>query len=269
MADIRTENDVLVGIANGRELRADVFRPESVEGPLPGILLLPGGGWQRCVRASMVERYGNRMAQRGFVSVVGEYRVMDEAPWPAQIQDVKAAIRWMRANSEELGIDPSRIIVEGNSAGGHLALLAAGSSGVAEFEGDAGNAGVSSDVASVIAIYPVTDMHERVTRPGIEKMFGPSPSSEVINGATPLNCVGPEYPPTMLVHGTADNSVPHSMSMRMYEALEKAGVPVDLHLYAGQDHIFDPNPIFAEPIADSMALFISRYAPARVGAGAA
>ena len=268
MADIRIEENVLIGIADGRELRADVFRPEPMNGPLPGLLLVPGGGWRTCFRAPMFEMYGSRMAKRGFVCVVNEYRVMDEAPWPAQIQDVKASIRWMRANSGQLGIDPSRIIVAGGSAGGHLSLMVAGSSGVAEFEGTSGNSGVSSEVAASISFYPVTDMEERVTRPGIEKLFGPSPSPEVVKGASPLHYARPQHPPTMLVHGTADKVVPPFMSIRMYEALEKAGVPVDLHLYAGQEHMFDQDPIFAEPMADAMALFISRYVPAPVVAGA-
>ena len=87
--------------------------------------------------------------------VGAEYRVMSEAPWPAQIQDVKANIRWMRANHEMLGIDPSLIVVAGKSAGGHLALLAAGTPDAPEFEGDGGNSGISSEVTAVIGSSPV------------------------------------------------------------------------------------------------------------------
>ena len=73
-----------------------------------------------------------------------------------------------------------------------------------------------------------------------------------------------DYPPTLLVHGTADTRVPHAMTMQLYQALEQAGVPVDLYLYAGQDHFFDQEPQFSTAIADAMALFMARYVPARV-----
>jgi dipeptidyl aminopeptidase/acylaminoacyl peptidase len=79
-----------------------------------------------------------------------------------------------------------------------------------------------------------------------------------------MTYVNRDYAPTLLVHGTADDRVPHTMTMGMFQALEQAGVPVDLHLYAGQDHFFDQEPRFCDAIADAMACFIARYVPARV-----
>src|SRR5919109_1747151 len=152
MTDMGIEENVVVHNVGGRELKVDIFRPANPSGPVQGLLFLPGGGWQTANRAPLKERYGIRMAQRGYVCVTGEYRVMDEAPWPAQIQDVKATIRWMRAHSESLGIDPAAIIVGGKSAGGHLALLAAATRGLDEFGSDGGNPTVSSDVAAVIGV---------------------------------------------------------------------------------------------------------------------
>src|ERR671919_1456730 len=143
MTEIRLEENVVVHNVGGRELTVDIFAPAKPLGPVQGLLFLPGGGWQTANRAPLKERYGIRMAQRGYVCIAGEYRVMDEAPWPAQVQDVKAIIRWMRANSKNLGIDSSRIVIGGKSAGGHLALLAAGTRGVTEFEGNGGSGTVS------------------------------------------------------------------------------------------------------------------------------
>ncbi len=204
------------------------------------------------------------MAQHGYVCVAGEYRVMDEAPWPAQIQDVKATIRWMRANSERLGIDASAIIVGGKSAGGHLALLAAGTRGMDAFEGDSGHTTVSSEVAAAIGVAPVADVTEWARRPALAKLFGENPSGEVVEAASPIAHVNGAYPPTLLVHGTADTRVPHAMTIRMYQALEQAGVPVDLYLLAGQDHFFDQESQFSGAVADAMAFFIARYVPVRV-----
>ena len=266
MANVRTEKNVVVHQAGGRALRADIFRPANPTGPVQGLLFLPGGGWQTADRAPLKERYGVRMAERGYVCVTGEYRVMDEAPWPAQIQDVKATIRWMRANSERLGVDPAAIVVGGKSAGGHLALLVAGTRGVGAFEGDGGNTAVGSEVAAVIGVAPVADLTEWARRPTMAKLFGENPAAETVRAASPLAHVNGDYPPTLLVHGTADTRVPHAMTVRMYQALEQAGVSVDLHLYAGQDHFFDQEPQFCDAIADAMALFIARYVSARVAA---
>src|SRR5688572_6481171 len=104
MTDIEIEENVVVHHVGGRELKVDIFRPGNTPGIVQGLLFLPGGGWQTANRAQLKDRYGVRMAAQGYVCVTGEYRVMDEAPWPAQIQDVKATIRWMRANCESLGI---------------------------------------------------------------------------------------------------------------------------------------------------------------------
>jgi acetyl esterase/lipase len=264
MTNVRIEENVVIHRVGGHELQVDIFRPEPTPGPVQGLLFLPGGGWQTANRAPLKERYGLRMAQRGFVCVAGEYRVMDEAPWPAQIQDVKATIRWMRANSEHLGIDPAAIVVGGKSAGGHLALLAAGTRGLGEFEGDSSNTTVSSDVAGVVGVAPVADLTEWARRPTMAKLFGENPAAETIKAASPIAHVKGDYPPTLLVHGTADSRVPHAITMRMYQALEQAGVPVDVHLYAGQDHFFDQEPRFCDAIADAMAFFITRYVPERL-----
>ena len=261
MTNVSVEENVVIHTVAGRALTVDIFRPVDSQGPVQGLLFLPGGGWQTANRAPLKERYGIRMAQRGYVCVTGEYRVMDEAPWPAQIQDVKATIRWMRANSERLGIDPAAIVVGGKSAGGHLALLAAGTRGVDAFEGDGGNSTVSSEVAAVIGVAPVADLTEFARRPSMARLFGANPAAEVITAASPLTYAHKDYPPTLFVHGTADDRVPHTMTMQMYQALEQAGVPVDLHLYAEQDHFFDQEPQFSAAVADAMAFFMARYVP--------
>jgi acetyl esterase/lipase len=160
MTDVRIEENVVIHTVAGRALTVDICRPASLLGPVPAVLFLPGGGWQTANRGPLKERYGRRLAQHGYVCVVGEYRVMDEAPWPAQIDDVKATLRWMRANSAPLGIDPAGIVVGGKSAGGHLALLAAGTQDLAAFADNGGDTTVSNDVAAVIGVAPVADMVE-------------------------------------------------------------------------------------------------------------
>ena len=93
------------------------------------------------------------------------------------------------------------------------------------------------------------------------RLFGDNPAAETVKAASPITYANRNYPPTLLVHGTADDRVPHAMTMRMYQALEQAGVPVELHLYAGQDHFFDQEPLFSAAVADAMAFFMARYVP--------
>jgi acetyl esterase/lipase len=260
MSNLRIEENVGIRTVAGRTLSVDIFYPENPPGPVPSLLFLPGGGWRTADRAPLKERFGLHMAEQGYLFVAGEYRVMDEAPWPAQIQDVKAIIRWMRAHHEQLGIDPSAIVLGGKSAGGHLALLAAGAQGVDAFEANSQHPEVGSEVAAVIGIAPVSDLTEWARRPTMAPLFGDHPSADVIRAASPISYAGPAYPPALLIHGTADETVPHRMTVAMYEALVQAGVPVDLQLYAGQDHFFDREPRCGEAVAHAMAFFMSRYA---------
>lgn len=257
---VTIEEGVVFGTGGSRELRCDVFRPADAAGPLPGVLLVHGGGWRTGDR-SQLRGYGILLGREGYVCVASEYRLIPEAPWPAQIHDVKAAIRWMRANAAELGIDPDRIAVEGNSAGAHLALLAAGTPGVAELEGDGGHAGTPTDVAAAIGIYaPTLFSHEEQRRGAVTlAALTDLASSEAASAASPMSHVTAGFPPTLLIHGTKDELVPVHASLVMYEALAEAGVPTELHLYAEQPHAFDAIPEFGRQCAAEMLLFLNRY----------
>lgn len=215
----------------------------------------------------MKDRYGIKMAERGVVCIAGEYRVMTEAPWPAPIHDVKTIIRWMRDSAESLGIDPDRICAGGSSAGGHLALLAAGTPDSDDLEPSYFD-GVSSAIAAAVGVYPVCDMVPTAESLDLAELFPDGVTEAALRAASPISHVHPGYPPTLLVHGTSDVRVDYRLTVRMYDALEDAGVPVDLQLYSGQDHVFDREDRYSGPIADAMALFIQRYVPAEVGAAA-
>ncbi|MBK8654068.1 MAG: alpha/beta hydrolase [Haliscomenobacter sp.] len=138
-----------------RELHADVFRPAKA-GKYPALIMVHGGGW-RSGNKSMQVPMAEMIAQRGFVTVAVEYQLSLEAPYPAAVYNIKAAIRWMRANADAYGIDPNRIAISGCSAGGHLAALVGLTNGVARFEGDLGNPGFSSAVQAILNIDGVVD----------------------------------------------------------------------------------------------------------------
>ena len=257
---VTIENDVVFGTGGGRDLRCDIYTPPGGATDAGCVVLVHGGAWRQGDRTQL-RGYGILLGRAGYVCVAPEYRLTPESPWPAQIHDVKAAVRWVRANADRLGIDPERIAVEGNSAGAHLALLAAGTQDEAEFEGDGGHPGVSTHVAAVIGVYPpVLFAHGERLKGAVPLMaLSDAADIEVARLASPVSHVTADFPPTMLVHGTHDTTVPAKASLVMYEALVDAGVPVELHMYAEQPHAFDALPAFGRQVAAEMQLFLGRY----------
>ena len=257
---VTIEEGVVFGTGGGRELRADVYVPPGEVREAPAVLLVHGGGWRGGDR-SQLRGYGILLARRGYVCVASEYRLVPESPWPAQIHDVKTALRWVRANAGNLGVDPMRIAIEGNSAGAHLALLAAGTPNDPLFEGDGGNAGVPTDVVAAVGVYaPTLFWHDEPERGGLPiVVLHHEPTTALARAASPLTHVTPAFPPTLLIHGTADTVVPPMASIRMYEELVGAGVPVELHMYAEMAHAFDADPEFGRQCAAEMLLFLDRY----------
>ncbi len=254
---VRVEDGVVFGRGSGRALRCDVYYPPEAVRKGIGVLLLHGGGWQSGDR-SQLKGYGILLGRRGYTCVASEYRLTGEALWPAQIEDVKSALRWMRANADALRIDPEKIVIEGNSAGGHLALVAAGAAGVPEFEGDGGNEGVSTGVAAAIAFYPPTGL-ERRSWGGLPVLFGPDAATETLKAASPLTYATRAYPPTLIIQGNADEIVPAREATAMYEALHDAGAPVELHMFANQPHGFDADPRLGRECAGIMVSFLERF----------
>jgi acetyl esterase/lipase len=236
-----------------RELTCDIFRPPSDVANGAGILLLHGGAWQRGDR-NQLRAYGIHLAREGFVCVTASYRLTGEAAWPAQMDDVHAALRYMHGNARALGIEPERIAAIGASAGGHLALLAA--------------AGAFTDAApiklrAVVAFFPPTllsprDAIEEGAVPALA-LLGEHDTPEASEAASPLRYVSPKFPPTLLLHGNADELVPAKASMRMYEALLAARVPAELHMVADQPHAYVLQRDFHRLSVQIIALFLRRY----------
>jgi acetyl esterase/lipase len=269
---VTIENDVVFGTGGGRELRCNIYRPPDQRPNAPAVLLVHGGGWAQGDR-SQLHGYGILLGRVGYLCVACEYRRSGESKWPAQIHDVKAALRWMRANAGELGIDPEKIAVSGNSAGGHLALIVGGTPNLPEFEGEGGNASVSTDVAAVIAFYAPAALSRVAGDPDgtLKALMGEHPTTEAMRGVSPVSHVSASFPPTMLIHGTKDELVPTEASLRMYRDLSAAGVDTELHIFAGEPHGFDAQPALGRQCASIMSLFLDRYVVNRAAqtAGAA
>ena len=262
---VAVERDVVVATGGGRDLHADVYRPAEPNGA--GVLMIHGGGWREGSK-DMLPPQANVLGRHGFTCVAVEYRLTPESPWPAQIHDAKAAMRWFRANAEGLGVQSDRIAVSGNSAGGHLALMLAGTVGAPAFEGEGGNPGVDTAVAAVIAVYPPVLFHlgERTSGANAATaLLGDAPTGAAAAAASPIETVHAAFPPTFFLHGNADSVVPVSASINMYNALCRAGARAEMHIYAEQPHGWARWPAWVEPTMTEAAVFLERYvvAPAR------
>jgi len=256
---MKTEKDVLYGTGGDRDLRLDIYRPEKKNHNHTAVLLLHGGAW-RFGDKSMMEIFGPELARHGFVVLAPEYRLLGQAPWPAQIEDVKTSILWTKTKADSLGIDPEKVVVQGFSAGGHLALMAGGTPDSSDFKGK-GNGIISDCVAAAVAFFPVIEFTIDTLRPGMSrasKLLGESPSEEEAQKASPIHYVSRQFPPTFLLHGTADDTISCLSSQRMFDALHAKGVMTELHLYPGHIHEFARLPSMVAPTQAEIALFLKR-----------
>ena len=229
---------------DGQHLKLDLATPKEGGGPFPAVICIHGGGF----RAGKRESYDGlclRLAQRGYVAMTVSYRLAPKYPFPAAVHDVKAAVRWARANAGRCKIDPGRIGVTGGSAGGHLAQFLGVTAGVKQFEGDGGNPEQSSRVACVVNVYGPSDF---------TKSYGKSvDAAEVLPlflggnleqarrrhiEASPLYWVTPDAAPTLCIHGTDDKYVAHEQAVWLVDKLKASAVEAELLTLEGAGHGF-------------------------------
>jgi acetyl esterase/lipase len=211
---------------DGHKVLLDVFTPEKEGGPWPVVVWIHGGGWRRGDKEGCPHM---ELVKQGFCAAVSiNYCLTDVAPMPAQIEDCKAAIRFLRANATKYNLDPDRIGVYGGSAGGHLAALVGTSAGVKELETQGGNFEYSSRVQAVCDWYGPSDL-TKMKGDVIESLLGglPEEKKDLARLCSPLTHVSPDDPPFLIMHGDDDSTVPHDHSVWLAEALEEAGVAVE------------------------------------------
>lgn len=227
-----------------QHLQLNLARPKDGAGKRPTVLCIHGGGF----RAGKRERWDKlcqQLAGKGYVAATVTYRLAPKYQFPAAVHDVKAAVRWLRANSEKYGIDPDRIGVVGDSAGGHLVQFLGVTGDVAQFEGDGGHADQSSRVTCVVNYYGPSDF---------TKSYGKSvDAAEVLplwlGGddtkehhrhilASPLYWVTPHAAPTLFIHGTKDPYVAYEQAVWIHDKLKAADVETELLTLEGAGHGF-------------------------------
>lgn len=245
-AGVKSHRD-LVYVEGGHERhKLDLHLPEKADGPLPLIIWVHGGGWQTGSKDGCPPLRGGYI-ERGYAVASINYRLSGHAVFPAQIEDCKAAIRWLRAHAREYGLDAKRFGVWGSSAGGHLVALLGTSGDVKEFDVGA-NLDQSSRVQAVCDYYGPTDFVVFVTTPGYERhATADAPEAKLIGRAVlenkakaarvnPITYVSKDDPPFLIVHGDQDPTVPMNQSQLLFQALKKTGVSAHFHTIHGAGH---------------------------------
>jgi acetyl esterase/lipase len=244
---VTLERDVEYGKAGDRSLKLDMLLPKKPsQTPLPLVVYIHGGGWNGHDKTEGYEPVGPLVASGNYVGATVEYRFTSVAPWPAQIHDCKAAIRWLRANAKKYNIDPERIAVWGVSAGGHLVSMLGTSGDRKELEGQNGTPGESSRVSCVVDVCGPVDLPNM--RPEEQKVYamldhllgGPmAERMDVARAASPITYVSKDSPPFLMVHGNLDTQVPYNQSETFCAALKAAGADATLlRIEGGKHHSF-------------------------------
>ncbi|MFN2464045.1 MAG: alpha/beta hydrolase [Candidatus Dormibacteria bacterium] len=237
----------------GRALRMWLFSRGERSRRQPGVVFVHSGGWFQGTPFVHM-RHAYELAQLGYVTATIEYRLEPEGTvWDA-LADTKCAVRYMRANAAELGLDGDRLAIAGGSAGGHLAAMTAMTPG--RYEGAGGNHAVSSAVQAVMMLYPMVDLRActGILVESIARIVGPDPA--VLDELSPITHVRPGVPPVLTINGDPDSLTPLAMSQRFHRELEAAGVFNRLVVLPGQEHGFDISPAGWQLSFDPMVSFL-------------
>lgn len=231
------EKDIVYGTGGGEPLHLDIAYPKENKEPRACVVFIHGGGWRGGNFKGHVPQI-LQFAQQGFVSATVQYRLVPKASFPAQIEDVKCAVRFLRANSDKYHLDPKRIGAVGFSAGAHLSMLLGTMDKADGLEGDGGHADQSSKVQAVVAFFGPTDLTQPDFPEAVGKMItdftGDYP--EGTKKASPITYVDAQDAPLLIYHGTKDQLVPWNQAVMMSDALTKVGVPGRVELMLGAAH---------------------------------
>jgi acetyl esterase/lipase len=264
----KIERDVTYGMTDGVALKMDIYYPKVANGAVPAVLYVHGGGWTRGdKRAGVGTEDIPELATRGYLVAAINYRLAPQYKFPAQIEDVKCAVRFLRANAAAYGIDPNHIGAWGGSAGGHLVALLGVTDATAGFEGNGDYADQSSRVQAVVDMFGPTDLSavfQGAAPPLMVQVFGTTDkNSDIIKRASPVTWVSSDDPPFLILHGEKDTLVPLSQSEIFYDRLVAASVPATLITVKNAGHGFVPAGGIIEPsrteITKMIADFFDKY----------
>lgn len=233
--------DVTYGTAAGEDLKLDLASPKGLDHAVPAIVVIHGGGWMAGKRQDMTSIAKNA-ASHGYVAATISYRFAPKHRFPAQIEDSKCAVRYLRAHAKELNIDPKQIGAMGVSAGAHLSMMLGAMDSSDAMEGNGGNAEQQSKVQAVVSfVGPVNLAREDYTETQtqiLEAFFGANPKQKQAECrlASPITYLNKGDAPMLCFFGTKDPLVSNDQAFQIAGALTDAGVPGRVEMIVGAGH---------------------------------
>lgn len=260
----RDLKDITYATVDGKALGVDLHLPAGAKSP-PLVVYLHGGAWQSGTKA----QYPAFLVERGFAVASLDFRSTNEAPFPANVHDVKAGIRFLRAKARDYGYRTDRIAIVGASSGGHLAALVGVTNGNAELEGAEGDhRDQSSNVQAIVSYFGASNLTTilaqstpwgvQIREPALQKLFGGTAQQkpELARLASPVFHVDRRDPPLFLLHGDQDNQMPINQMHELDGAYAAAGLKAETLVLHGVGH--DSAPFFQGEPADRVAAFLKR-----------
>jgi acetyl esterase/lipase len=249
--DVIVEKDIIYGKGGDVELKLDLARPAKGRGRFPALIFMNGSWWgyYATINRNQCSPQIREAAERGYVAVTVDHRKISvreddktKYPFPAQVYDVKCAVRWLRANAKKYKINPKRIGSVGWSSGGHLALMLGLTDPSEGLEGECGNLEYSSRVQAVVCMAGITECislyDESSSRLPIEYLLGGTPDEvpEQYKRASPLTYVSEDDPPVLTIQGDRDTSVPPKQAELLDAKMKEVGVSHTLILKKDEGH---------------------------------
>lgn len=260
----RAFKDVVYATAGGKPLALDLYMPGNVEHP-PLVVWLHGGAWT----SGNKSQYPTFLVERGFAVASLDFRSTNEARFPANVHDIKAGIRFLRAKAEEYGYRSARIAIAGASSGGHLAALVGTTNGNQDLEGNEGDhLDVSSNVQAIVSYFGASDLTTILAQstpdglavrvPALQRLFGspPDKAPQLAQLASPVFQVDPTDPPLYLLHGDNDLQMPVNQALELQGVYQDAGLKVQLMILHGVGH--QGEPFFQGKPVDNVVTFLKR-----------
>ena len=264
-AEIEVTPDIVYGTGAGEELQLDLAMPKGLDHRVPAIVLIHGGGWTGGKRQDMTEIM-KRAAKDGYVAATVSYRFTPKHRFPSQIEDVKCAVRYLRANADALHIDPDRIGAIGISAGAHLSMMLGTLDSADGMEGDGGNPDQSSKVQAVVSfVGPInlvlsayTETQEQI----LEAFFGGKPLSKLADcrRASPLTYVSNDDAAMLLFFGTNDPLIAVDQAYQIADAMSESKIPGRVEILVGAGHGWGGQE-FERTLRASMSFFDEHLKP--------
>jgi alpha-L-fucosidase 2 len=220
-ADLR--KDIVYARPDGVPLKMDVSIPDG-KGPFPTVILVHGGGWRNGDKQKYITPLFQPLTEAGFAWFSIDYRLAPQYHYPAAVDDVVSAIRFIEAHARDYKANPHRIAIVGESAGGHLVALVGA------------RYGKQLHLAAVVPFYPVTDMTRRLADDNAIPVFLGDSSAALAQEASPVTYVTQGLPPFLFIHGTGDKTVPFEQSVEMCDKLKEAGDACELYPVEGAPH---------------------------------